>query len=484
MLDSRAVDFLKANLDGVRRCGSEWTARCPAHDDHRTSLTFGPGNKRGLVANCKAKCTFVAIADACRLPSELRGNVLQVDHSYTYREADGTPSREVLRCTGKVFFQRSWDASGAVVWSVKGHAPLLYDLPEVIWAVARGDFVWVVEGERDAETLKGYGLIATTAPGGASVRWQPEIVEPLRGASHVAILLDCDKAGRDAARQRHQAISAVVDDVRFFDLAPGRDDGYDISDWFAGGHTVAELLRLAELALTAPPPESIETPRATEPCETTKSPRDFLKIDDDVLKRRDLTRCEKMAYSVIRRDVELSGDIKKHKGFRLDLSTRTIADRIGMARASVQSAINGLETKGFIITQLTNGGRQKRNSYEIVTPIPYPQMAQKLGHLAQAETPQAVLLNGPKIGPHMAQKLGPHINREAEITITQKENSSSISELEKQTEPEKNLEEIPAKNWPERLACGHALPWVDESGETCCIGCDPPPNFHVIAPTA
>ena len=433
MNSREVVDFLCRTLKGVKGSGGEWSARCPAHDDHRASLTFGRGATRKILLHCKARCSFAATATACGLSAEMRRHVVDVECIYLYRDADGKRSRELLRLPGKVFWQRSWDVSGAVIWSVKGVPRLLYDLPEVLASAERGGVIFVVEGERDVDTMKKRGLVATTAPSGASVEWTLDLVEPLRGAKRVLIVADCDDSGRRAAWQRHKAISKIVGDVRVIDFDPNRSDGYDVTDWLNDGGTLEGLQLLADATV-----DQVAPVFATSMVEASTREPLFLKIDYDVLKRRDLTNGEKTVYSFIKRDAEMAQQ-PKYLGKRLDLSTRAIANASVMARSTAQSAIKGLEAKGLIVTQRTNGGRCKRNSHEVLPPPPPPQMDRKSGHLTGTEMAEALLLNGPQIGPDMARKSVTQYNRVAETLSTQKENDSTIFDLENEPTAEKKF---------------------------------------------
>ncbi len=53
-------------LEGVRRSGSGWIARCSAHEDRSPSLSIRDG-ERGILLRCHAGCTFSAITDALGL---------------------------------------------------------------------------------------------------------------------------------------------------------------------------------------------------------------------------------------------------------------------------------------------------------------------------------------------------------------------------------------------------------------------------------
>lgn len=46
------------HLDGVRRSGKGWTARCPAHEDHWPSLSVSEGRDGRALLTCHAGCAF------------------------------------------------------------------------------------------------------------------------------------------------------------------------------------------------------------------------------------------------------------------------------------------------------------------------------------------------------------------------------------------------------------------------------------------
>mgnify|MGYP004600781259 FL=1 len=83
--------------------------------------------------------------------------------------------------------------------SIKLHT--LYRLPEVNAAIRDGRTVYVVEGEKDADTLARLGHAATTQPQGAG-KWADSYSELLRGA-HVVMLPDADTAENSYAGQEH-----------------------------------------------------------------------------------------------------------------------------------------------------------------------------------------------------------------------------------------------------------------------------------------
>lgn len=56
------VENILSLLNGVRRSGGGWTARCPAHPDRTPSLSVGEG-ERGVLVHCWAGC---ASGDVCQ----------------------------------------------------------------------------------------------------------------------------------------------------------------------------------------------------------------------------------------------------------------------------------------------------------------------------------------------------------------------------------------------------------------------------------
>ena len=65
MSQSRPLDLVLQRLDGVRRSGSGWSARCPAHDDRHPSLSVTERDGT-ILFYCHAGCTQDAVIDALR----------------------------------------------------------------------------------------------------------------------------------------------------------------------------------------------------------------------------------------------------------------------------------------------------------------------------------------------------------------------------------------------------------------------------------
>jgi hypothetical protein len=241
------------NLDsfhGVRKAGSGWTARCPAHDDHRNSLSIGTGDDGRVLLKCHVGCSFDDIVAAAHLdyadlfPENTMSskNGSRIVAEYDYRDVDGKLLYQSVRKEPKEFFARRPDGSGRWV-------PNLDDTPRVLYALPRlqrQKTILVPEGEKDADRMLALGLPATTNIGGAG-KWRPEYTKQLlsAGVENVAVVPDNDEPGRkhaaDIATSCHSA-GLNVKVVTLPDLPPKGD----VSNWLDAGHTKDELLALMQ----------------------------------------------------------------------------------------------------------------------------------------------------------------------------------------------------------------------------------------------
>jgi predicted P-loop ATPase len=150
---------------------------------------------------------------------------------YIYQDAEG---RDVIRVTvlghgkDKKVFQNRWDGTEWKKGVGARPPPVLYRLPEVL---ASTGTVYVVEGERDAETLRARGFVATTHRGGADA-WPRADWAPLRGRQCV-LLVDADEAGR----RRGEGLGRLLG-VPALECAKGKD----VTDHFAAGGEMGDFV--------------------------------------------------------------------------------------------------------------------------------------------------------------------------------------------------------------------------------------------------
>jgi putative DNA primase/helicase len=238
-----AGDFVTAaeiakRLNG-RRSGTGWVARCPAHHDNDPSLSLRDEGGKVLV-HCHAGCDQAAVIRALSgrglwPECPLRGERVVVA-TYDYCDEDGHLLYQVVRTVPKGFYQRRPDGFGGWI-NKKGERQVLYRLSEVLEA----PIVFVVEGEKDAETLRDQGFAATTNAGGAKAPWLPQYTESLRGRE-VILLPDNDPPGRQRVLTIARALLGHAARIIVLELGNGKD----VSEWFERDHSELELLALVE----------------------------------------------------------------------------------------------------------------------------------------------------------------------------------------------------------------------------------------------
>lgn len=160
---------------------------------------------------------------------------------YDYVDEAGDLLFQVVRYQPKDFRQRRPNGKGGWAWSLGDVRRVLYRLPDLI-AADPAVLVFVTEGEKDVDRLRGLGLVATTSPQGAG-KWTKCDRAALAGR-HVVILPDNDQPGRQHARAIVRDLAGKAASVRVLELPELPAKG-DVSDWIERGSTADELRRLA-----------------------------------------------------------------------------------------------------------------------------------------------------------------------------------------------------------------------------------------------
>lgn len=251
-------------LEGVRRNGEGWMARCPAHHDRRQSLSISEADDKILI-HCHAGCTPHAIVAALmielkdlrleerggppwkeshgstgtsepvhRSPSPEPTEIIEV---FEYTDGIGRVIFEVCRMgPEKTFLQR---LPGATEWG--GVAEIqekpLFHLPQLLTSLRETPRrrIWVVEGEKDVLAIEAAGGIATTNAGGAG-KWSPHYTNFLRNAVEVRIVADKDEPGLAHA----YSISESLGDIRHEIVQA--EHGKDASDHLEAGGTLNDFV--------------------------------------------------------------------------------------------------------------------------------------------------------------------------------------------------------------------------------------------------
>ena len=238
--------------ESVKRRGDRQSdLLCSGHDDRVASLSLGVGRNDNAVVKCQAGdgCSVEAIMAGWRggpLPvaalfdswwerrDERPDDAVEV---YVYTDEAGASLFEVGRFPGKRFFQRR---PGRSDWKggIKGVRRVIYRLPQVLAAVAAGETIYDVEGEKDVHALEAVGVVATCNPMGAG-KWKQEYAEPFAGAD-VVVVQDRDDAGHQHARTVVASLERVGASVRLVEAAHGKD----AADHLAAGLGVDDFVEV------------------------------------------------------------------------------------------------------------------------------------------------------------------------------------------------------------------------------------------------
>jgi DNA primase len=224
-----SAEFLAHALK-ARRSGSAWMAPCPAHEDCNPSLSIGEVGGKVLL-HCHGGCSQREVIAALEARGlwESRATLepkRRIVAEYSYTDEHGKLLYQVVRFLPKDFRPRYPDGRGGWVWR-KHPRQVLYRLREVLEA----PIVFVVEGEKDVETLRAYGFVATTASGGARAPWLPGYTAALAGRE-IIVVPDNDVPGRQRALIVARALLDKV--ARLIVWEP--EGVKDITEWFGRGH--------------------------------------------------------------------------------------------------------------------------------------------------------------------------------------------------------------------------------------------------------
>ena len=247
-------------LNKVKGSGKQYTALCPAHSDNKQSLSVSVGDNGKILLNCHTGCTAKEIVNAMgltmqdlfpELPRKTREKNTVIA-KYNYTDKDGNLLNTKTRWSDKSF---SWSHKENGKWK-KGHKgeAVLYNLP----AVVSSKRVYVMEGEKDVETLKTCQKVATCSAHGAGTgKWLPQYTEALKG-KEIVIIQDNDDKGKEFARETANALIDVAESVKVIDLTQEWDtlkEHGDISDVFEMQEAKDVLTKLEALETMTSPQE-------------------------------------------------------------------------------------------------------------------------------------------------------------------------------------------------------------------------------------
>ncbi len=234
-------DEILPKLRNLKATQNGWTALCPAHHDQKRSLSISEKGGK-ILLNCFAGCAYGDILAALGVSMNGNGSnsSRKIVAEYDYTDENGNLLFQNVRFEPKDFRQRHFDKNGREVWNLDGVRRVPYRLLELIALQPHYNFV-LVEGEKDSDTLKMHGLIATNHK-----NWRPEFNYLLKGKK-VVIFQDHDKSGIELAEKAAQIIYPDAEAIKivdcFADEPLPEKNGKDVSDYLES-YSFGELLEL------------------------------------------------------------------------------------------------------------------------------------------------------------------------------------------------------------------------------------------------
>jgi len=285
------VQEIAKELGGASRSGDQWSCKCPAHEDRKASLSLTAGTDGKLLVHCHAGCSQDDVINALKVrgfwpdmrtrqvpdpkpfvPIRLGAGKGKIMATYDYTDEEGELLYQAVRYEPKDFRQRKPTPEGNWIWSIKGVRRVLYRLPEVMQAVADGKTIYVVEGEKDVETARAMGLVATCnamgADNGHGNKWVDEFGDVLAGAD-VIIVPDQDEPGMRHVERVIETLKGKARRVRVANPTTGKD----LTDWVNHGATEVDIQTVAVDAFevtTAPLPVLPNATTATNATNATE----------------------------------------------------------------------------------------------------------------------------------------------------------------------------------------------------------------------
>jgi len=240
-MGDEGINAVLAQFKNVKATAYGWQACCPAHDDHRPSLSIKVDDGK-ILLHCHANCSKkeVLAAAGLRWGDLFLNKVAPRDPvaQYDYADETGKLLFQTLRYKPKHFRVRRPDGEGGWIYNLDNVRRVLYQLPRLV----KSNSCLIVEGEKDAETARDMRLLATCNAFGAG-KWIAEYNEHFRG-KHAYIIPDNDIQGESHARSVACSLVPIAKRVKIVRLPIGKD----LSEWHGLGGTREQLVTLMKRA--------------------------------------------------------------------------------------------------------------------------------------------------------------------------------------------------------------------------------------------
>ena len=249
--------WIASHFKVASQSGENWSVWCPLHEDKNPSASV---NWEKGVFNC-FKCGGMALS---KVADSMFWDAPPSANSKPQYKPDTMRAHEVCRYdyrdeNGKLLYQivRKLQADGSKTfsayrvdnkeWKLGDCKRVPYRLPQLISSIAKRDHVFIVEGEKDCDTLASLGISATTNTFGArSTKIWEDHARYFPPGCKVYIIPDADYPGVEHAKKIETILLAKNCKVTILNLGyvVKEKHGEDVSDWLEQGHTVEDFVNL------------------------------------------------------------------------------------------------------------------------------------------------------------------------------------------------------------------------------------------------
>ena len=258
MTDNEIFESNLQHFKISKRYGDKAQCICPAHSDKQASLTITKGKKCTLF-HCHSGCSIDDVLSAAGLEKKdtfydtepLKANWRAYIESREKRKIEATYN--YVSCNGGYAFTKIRLEGKKLLYGILEKERCTYGLPRdtprkslkaiygnvkaINKAITECKPIFIVEGEKDVDTLTKQGYTAFTY-GGVN-DWQKDFADIVKGAD-VVILADNDSPGKAVADTILRDIQPVAKSAKIIVPTPDIPKA-DISDYFNAGHTREEF---------------------------------------------------------------------------------------------------------------------------------------------------------------------------------------------------------------------------------------------------
>lgn len=232
-------------MRGEVQKGDEFNAYCPVcqptgeSSDKRLYWRYADDK---LLVQCKHGCKFEDIVKYFPKKYQTQTQWIKLREHIYYTETGAIFGKKVYYLiNGKKnpIWQRY--ENGEYKTGLNGQKAGLYNVTELI--LNQQDDIWIVEGEKDVDTLKKNGILAVSPPNGAGY-WRAAFNQYFR-KRNVIIVPDNDEQGKKHLEKVAKNLRKAARTVRLLDLTnifPDLKKGGDISDVFEELENAKDLL--------------------------------------------------------------------------------------------------------------------------------------------------------------------------------------------------------------------------------------------------